>query len=819
MRCLYCGKELALLKRWTRGGQFCSEAHKVSYQEEYNRIGLSRLLQAQSKAVQAKASQQQEASGSKAPGPVSEAPVAVEEAPAEEAQKVDGALEEVVEVRTEETAEEVVPEPEEEAAWEPAELAGFVREETAPAAVSLDIPPYSEPWEPASPAPVVPAWQSAGALNRDLPFAPILELKFRPNLADSEHSVPEVKVTPSEFVPAKAHPPALAAILASNKLPSAGLVKQTVAPRAPESSAVASVDRRLDFSIEAAYRESSLLQPACTQIAFPREDADVALEQGNADGALWPSTIEETNLQPASASTDVAAEELPENIVLEQEAIEPSAAAEGLIQLHRELTQTEEETPAAASSQQDSQAGYDRENEETVLEESEPEAVASSEDTQSEEQAKPRSAGQPVEIPVKIFAPLKPSPKEGAGALIKLPVFLPGLTGLPLRPKMGLVPSAAGPGTKKTAQRPAAPGTTPASEAKPTTEAKPVTESKPAAEAKVAADAQSKEEAGTRGPAPIATKPWGKAMPRTPQAQSPATPVKAQPTVPPSKAAPTGKTAGTPPAKAREDGKSSTKVPAPSGIVEKIPAPPPASTAETSQHESISMEIEAPNFGSAQDGSASWMGSLKGKLAIGAAAIVVCVAGYVIFGGKPQTPVANTTAAAADKAGPSIMVGGGGWVEGWAGDPAGAHSGRQITVYRPSLKLSDYRIEFKGEIESKSLGWVFRATDPEDYYAMKLAIVTPGLEPKIALVKSLVSHGRETQIGKVPINLNVRLDTLYTVRVDVRGSKFTTYVQGQQVDTWSDDQLKSGGVGFLNEREERGRIKSVSVSLLNGGKQ
>src|SRR5579864_7358924 len=49
MRCLYCGKELALLKRLTGSGQFCSEAHKVSYHDEYNRIALSRLLQAQTK--------------------------------------------------------------------------------------------------------------------------------------------------------------------------------------------------------------------------------------------------------------------------------------------------------------------------------------------------------------------------------------------------------------------------------------------------------------------------------------------------------------------------------------------------------------------------------------------------------------------------------------------------------------------------------------------------------------------------------------------------------------------------------------------------
>ena len=52
MRCLYCGKELALLKRLTGGGDFCSDAHKQSYQEEYNRLALSRLLQAQKKGQQ-----------------------------------------------------------------------------------------------------------------------------------------------------------------------------------------------------------------------------------------------------------------------------------------------------------------------------------------------------------------------------------------------------------------------------------------------------------------------------------------------------------------------------------------------------------------------------------------------------------------------------------------------------------------------------------------------------------------------------------------------------------------------------------------------
>src|SRR6266571_5261377 len=46
MRCLFCGKELALLKRLRGGGEFCSEAHRKEYQEQYEQLALARLLQA-----------------------------------------------------------------------------------------------------------------------------------------------------------------------------------------------------------------------------------------------------------------------------------------------------------------------------------------------------------------------------------------------------------------------------------------------------------------------------------------------------------------------------------------------------------------------------------------------------------------------------------------------------------------------------------------------------------------------------------------------------------------------------------------------------
>ena len=46
MRCLYCGVELALLKKLAGSENFCSDVHRLSYQEEFSRIALNRLMQA-----------------------------------------------------------------------------------------------------------------------------------------------------------------------------------------------------------------------------------------------------------------------------------------------------------------------------------------------------------------------------------------------------------------------------------------------------------------------------------------------------------------------------------------------------------------------------------------------------------------------------------------------------------------------------------------------------------------------------------------------------------------------------------------------------
>ncbi len=809
MRCLYCGKELALLKRWTRGAQFCSEVHKQSYQEEYNRIGLSRLLQAQTKAAPVAASKTQDSAlNSNGPAPLHEAPVAVEERPPEEVNSAEEPPQETLGGQDEKLPEESV--------WEPAQLAGLATGEVArPAgldtvAAPLEISAYAGPWDGASSSPVPPEWRSNGEVQQALPQAAMVELKLRPDLSDSEYSAPEVNVTPNEFVYSQALPRAAEAIL-DNRLASAGLVKRTIIPSASECSAASSVDSALSVPLEAEYRESSLLQLALSQIAFSEAEADVVLAPE--DGVKAP--VEDFAGGPADSVEDGAPEQAEDadraSLAPADEAIlwpaldqkqpherdqaeAPSAGISSLAQLHEGLNHFDEPDQVDEQNRVDGQteAPETAASEASAPAEMLPEVAADGVDAQHDEKLAPGSSRPLVEIPVKNLAPLKPALKEGADALIELPVFLPRLTGLPLRPKMGAVAAATAAGSKKGA-RSAPQSVQPAAEVKPVPESKSLTEPQP--------------DRGAAGKTAQRTawRPPAEAVSKT------ATP----PARPAEKAAPAGKIEPATPEKSRQESQRAGK---PSGLAEggkKAAAAPEVKAIEAASSEPAVREIEAPHFGVTKTENQSLLNSFTVKLAIAAVLVALCITIYFVSGGKPQAPAVNP---AADKAGPSIMVGSGGWVEGWAGDPADAHYGRQITIYRPSLKLSDYRIEFKGDIETKSLGWVFRAADPENYYAMKLAIVTPGVQPKIALLKYVVLHGRETQAGRVPIDLNVQFETLYSVRVDVRGPKFTTYVQGQLVDTWTDDQLKSGGMGFLNEREERGRIKSVSVSLLNGGK-
>lgn len=148
----------------------------------------------------------------------------------------------------------------------------------------------------------------------------------------------------------------------------------------------------------------------------------------------------------------------------------------------------------------------------------------------------------------------------------------------------------------------------------------------------------------------------------------------------------------------------------------------------------------------------------------------------------------------------------------WSYDPTGFVRPGPLALYRPSMSLNDYNVEFLGLIDRKALGWVVRAQDFSNYYALKLAVVHDGPLPVVGLIRYAVIDGKEGRHTAVALPLTVRGDTMYRVSVEVRGPDFVVRVQDQLVDFWSDGRLRSGGVGFFSGKGEQSRVRWIQVS-------
>lgn len=157
-------------------------------------------------------------------------------------------------------------------------------------------------------------------------------------------------------------------------------------------------------------------------------------------------------------------------------------------------------------------------------------------------------------------------------------------------------------------------------------------------------------------------------------------------------------------------------------------------------------------------------------------------------------------------------AGNGDWSRHWAYDPAGFIKTGPLAIFTPSIPLTDYSMEFLGQIEKKSIGWVFRAQNLNNYYATKITLVSNGPLPSAFVERFAVINGKEDRREKLVLPVPVRPDTLYRVRMELRGSAFTLLVQGRLVDHWSDERIKSGGIGFFSGKGEQARLRWVEVT-------
>ena len=147
----------------------------------------------------------------------------------------------------------------------------------------------------------------------------------------------------------------------------------------------------------------------------------------------------------------------------------------------------------------------------------------------------------------------------------------------------------------------------------------------------------------------------------------------------------------------------------------------------------------------------------------------------------------------------------------WSVDSEGASPG-PLALYEPSIAMVNYRLEFITSITRGGIGWVVRARDPDNYYAMRLTVIRSGRHPIVSLIRYPVLAGSKGQVTTVQLRSILASATTWRVRVEVDGTNFKLFGQGELVDTWMSDEVQTGGVGFFTKRGEKAVVSNMSIA-------
>ena len=723
MQCLFCGKELALLKRLRGGGEFCSEAHRKEYQDQYEQLALARLLQAKQPVEPAAPL------GRPAPAPPvvaalpAETPHVNVPAPARQDPQVPSrraiarppiAMIEAPASRP--TAEEAGPAP----------LAGFVKDPLVPAVTSfvpagpLELVVVSSlPSLPPGGSSASSATSGASGQEGSLPPAPPVEFEFSLQALDHHTRNSERGVELREFTgPAPLIELHLRPETAPHPVATADVMEILMSPHPPQKATPWLGVPRGFPAAPAELGDLARLDFTTTGFAY-------------SDGAASASAVEIAD-PPQAAPEPVSRPEPP--VQLAPEVPEVVVAPES-VEVRAEVTQVE--LPPSA--------------EVPVPAEPAPPALVTK------------------ALPVTLHGLAAPRGKLAdtftAAIVLASDVRVPVSAALPLRPTIVFGPA---PAPAPAPQAPVPATAAPEPPARMVKPAHPVPENPP-----------------SQFKSAMIPVPKGVPVKRPAAPESPAQERKAP------------KVAASSPIEKPVEKRVEPRVERQAGR--------PAATA----YDAVpSLHLQTTE--------SAWS-KLSTGLKIGvAAAVIVGLSGIAFLvtrgGSKTTTPAPAANAAPATAAVASGVPISGGWIEDWAN---ASKTRRRISLFSGSAKLSDYRLEFQAQIETKAVGWVFRGQNPRNYYVAKLETTKPGLEPTVALVHFAVVDGQDENRVAVPLPMKVRLDTTYKIRFEAVGNRFTTWVQDQKIDEWTDSRFGSGGVGLFSEREEQAALQgNVNVIAL-----
>jgi hypothetical protein len=138
----------------------------------------------------------------------------------------------------------------------------------------------------------------------------------------------------------------------------------------------------------------------------------------------------------------------------------------------------------------------------------------------------------------------------------------------------------------------------------------------------------------------------------------------------------------------------------------------------------------------------------------------------------------------------------------WKLDVAGARPGG-LALLEPSLSWTDYDFEFLTRIGKRSVTFVFRAADLENYYRITIG---PAESGGSELRRAVVIAGKEEPADAMPAGERLRAGSAFTVKARVQASEVTISFDNEVVARFTEERLPAGGIGFTSLPGDQARV-------------
>ncbi|OYW12366.1 MAG: hypothetical protein B7X34_01960, partial [Acidobacteriia bacterium 12-62-4] len=163
-------------------------------------------------------------------------------------------------------------------------------------------------------------------------------------------------------------------------------------------------------------------------------------------------------------------------------------------------------------------------------------------------------------------------------------------------------------------------------------------------------------------------------------------------------------------------------------------------------------------------------------------------------------------------AGLGLWEGEGNWARSWYYDKSGVVRPGRMAIYQPSIPMEDYQLLLTAAVERRSISWMVRASNLRNYIAARLNVSGSGPNQRLSFERWTVKDGRVTRRQILPLATTLGTATTARLRMDVVGNTFTTMLQDQVIDVFTDSSHATGGVGLFSSDADQPRIYRLELT-------